>query len=69
MAGQKMGSKGEKTNFSLACRLLSQYLKEKCSVGGLGLEMAPPKPLDQQAQGMFLSDSFGEVRSFPSKLY
>ncbi|CAL9159036.1 unnamed protein product [Musa hybrid cultivar] len=50
MAGQKMGSKGEKTNFSLACRLLSQYLKEKCGVGGLGLEMAPPKPLDQQAQ-------------------
>ncbi|URE05737.1 tify 10b [Musa troglodytarum] len=50
MTGQKMGSKGEKSNFSLACRLLSQYVKEKGGFGGLGLEMAPPKPLDQQAQ-------------------
>ncbi|CAL9136274.1 unnamed protein product [Musa textilis] len=52
MADQKMGNtKGEKSNFSLTCRLLSQYLKEKNGFGGLGLEMAAAKPLDQQAKG------------------
>ncbi|RRT63045.1 hypothetical protein B296_00005542 [Ensete ventricosum] len=64
MAGQKMGSKGEKSNFSLACRLLSQYLKGKGGFSGLGLEMAPPKLLDQQAQGVFLSDSILSIYVF-----
>ncbi|WOL19822.1 protein TIFY 10b-like [Canna indica] len=37
-----MGTKGEKfSNFSQTCRLLSQYLKENGSLGGLALEMAP----------------------------
>lgn len=66
MADQKMGNnKGEKSNFSLTCSLLSQYLKEKNGFGGLGLEMAAAKPLDQQAKGeifpfslQFISSSF-----------
>lgn len=45
-----MGSKGEKSNFNETCRLLSQYLKEKGGLGGLGLEMTP-KALDQQGKG------------------
>ncbi|XP_064997619.1 protein TIFY 10a-like [Musa acuminata AAA Group] len=43
-------SKGEKSNFNETCRLLSQYLKEKGGLGGLGLEMTP-KALDQQGKG------------------
>nr|CAD1826092.1 unnamed protein product [Ananas comosus var. bracteatus] len=37
------------TKFSLTCNLLSQYMKEKKSFGGLGFEMA----LDQGPKGVF----------------
>ncbi|RRT40453.1 hypothetical protein B296_00058531 [Ensete ventricosum] len=36
-----MGSKGDKSNFSQICRLWRQYLKEKGSLSGLGIDMAP----------------------------
>ncbi|CAL9176900.1 unnamed protein product [Musa hybrid cultivar] len=36
-----MGSKGDESNFSQTCRLLRQYLKEKRSLSGLGIDMAP----------------------------
>nr|CAD1825061.1 unnamed protein product [Ananas comosus var. bracteatus] len=40
----------EKTNFSITCSLLSKFMKEKGSIiGGLGLEIRGPKPLQQQA--------------------
>ncbi|RWW10048.1 hypothetical protein GW17_00026432 [Ensete ventricosum] len=38
---KKMGSKGDKSNFSQICRLWRQYLKEKGSLSGLGIDMAP----------------------------
>lgn len=49
MAGEKIGKRSEKTQFSVTCRLLSQYLKEKGSFGSIGLELAP-WPIHHQPQ-------------------
>ncbi|XP_072982690.1 protein TIFY 10a-like [Typha latifolia] len=43
--GRRQWSSGEKTNFAVACNLLSQYVKEKGSIANLGLgNIAPENP-------------------------
>ncbi|XP_072978721.1 protein TIFY 10c-like [Typha angustifolia] len=64
---------GEKTNFSVTCSLLSQYLKEKRGFGGLGLDMAleqQPKELYRPPTTMSLMpgvDASEEEEEVPSK--
>ncbi|RRT50168.1 hypothetical protein B296_00032070, partial [Ensete ventricosum] len=57
MAGENIGKRSEKTQFSVTCRLLSQYLKEKGSFGSIGLELAP-WPIHHQPQGDLSSSPF-----------
>ncbi|XP_008792846.2 protein TIFY 10a [Phoenix dactylifera] len=44
--GKRAEKTGEKSNFSVTCGLLRQYLKEKGSFRDLGLEIAP-RPVEQ----------------------
>lgn len=46
----EMGNRPEKTNFSLTCNLLSQYIKEKGFPADLGFGM-PPRAIDPSAIG------------------
>lgn len=50
-SGKRAEKTGEKSTFSVTCSLLSQYLKEKGSLGELGLSITP-RPLEQ-AKGKF----------------
>ncbi|RWW25252.1 hypothetical protein BHE74_00029705 [Ensete ventricosum] len=56
---EMMGKRGEKTQFSITCELLRQYLKEKGSFGSIGLDIMAPRPLHHQPHGQIF-------RSFPS---
>lgn len=49
------GKRGEKTQFSITCGLLRQYLKEKGSFGSIGLDIMAPRPLHHQHHGRYQS--------------